>query len=70
MNVIKDFQEEFRRRGWTQTQWAEATGIPQSTISRILNEEGSPRLDTVEPLLPFLYPSHPAPDTPQPPDAA
>lgn len=59
MDIIQDFQAEFRRKGWTQMEWAHATGLPQSTISRLLGGDCDPRLSTLMQLTPFLYTSPP-----------
>jgi len=67
MDIIQDFQAEFQRKGWTQMEWEEATGIPQSTISRLLEGNCDPRLSTIKRLTPFLYgPSPVPPNTPDP----
>ena len=39
---------ELRRRNWTQRQLAARSGVDHSTISRILTQTRSPRLETVE----------------------
>jgi transcriptional regulator with XRE-family HTH domain len=65
MNIQKDLKSCMDRNGWTQEKAAEATGVPQPVISRILQgkQRGVHSLTLLK-LWPHLYPGAAMPGTP------
>lgn len=54
--IMQALQRRMRESGATQTQIANATGIGQSTIGRILRGEVSPTVDVVQKIHDWLGP--------------
>lgn len=54
-SLFMDFQILRRKRGWTQKQLAEASGVPQAEISRIESGKANPTIATLGQLVRALH---------------
>jgi len=68
MNIMEDLRA-LKKSGLSESEIARRSGVPQSTVWRILNDKRSkPNLRTIEKILPLLYPDkfHPTLPSPSP----